>query len=180
MLCSCFSHHAVFLSIGPHSTIVQMAMQNHIDNTFHHVHVQTLKPCCWPAHLTVLIKSMSGPFQYYLWGYQVQTTPHNGMAHSVLETIVNVLHLLTICVTVCSILTCGGPLLHCNINNPEGWLVGWFGMGEGMGVGMIISKFPFPESQQLPILNYIVWPREIFLPKVLIGSILYRVASKEK
>lgn len=135
VLCSCFSHHAVFLSIGPHSTIVQMAMQNHIDNTFHHVHVQTLKPCCWPAHLTVLIKSMSGPFQYYLWGYQVQTSPHNGMAHSVLETIVNVLHLLTICVTVCSILTCGGPLLHCNINYPEGWLVGWFGMEKEWGWG---------------------------------------------
>lgn len=122
----CFSHHAAFLSIGPHSTLVQMTMQSHI-NTFHYVHEQTLKPCCWPAHLTVLIKSMSGPFQYYLWGYQVQTTPHNGMAHSVLETIVNVLHLLTICVTVCSILTHGGPLLHCNINNPEGWMVGWFG-----------------------------------------------------
>lgn len=48
-------------------------------------------------------------------------TPHNGMAHSVLETIVNVLHLLTICVTVCSILTCGGPLLHCNIPRAGWW-----------------------------------------------------------
>lgn len=62
------------------------------------------------------------------------------MVYLVLETIVNVLYLLIICVIVCSILICGGLLLYCNINNFEGWLVGWFGMGEGMGVGLINSK----------------------------------------
>lgn len=51
-----------------------------------------------------------------------------------------------------------------------------------MGVGVItrICKIPIPESQESSILKYIVSPHEIFLPEVLIGSILYRVASKEK
>lgn len=84
--------------------------------------------------------------------------------------------------TVCSILTRGGPLLHCNINNPEGWLVGWFGWEKEWewGVITLICKIPIPESQESSILKYIVSPHEIFLPEVLIGSILYRVASKEK
>lgn len=142
MLCSCFSHQAVFLSIGPHSTIVQMAMQNHIDNTFHHVHVQTLKPCCWPAHLTVLIKSMSGPFQYYLWGYQVQTTQWHGTLSSGDDcqcfTLIN--HL---CDRV-QYSNSWWPVVHCNINNPEGWLVGWFEWEKEWGWGMIISKIPIP------------------------------------
>lgn len=57
------------------------------------------------------------------------------MVYLVLETIVNVLYLLIICVIVCSILIRGGLLLYCNINNFEGWLVGWFGMEKEWGWG---------------------------------------------
>lgn len=57
------------------------------------------------------------------------------MVYLVLETIVNVLYLLIICVIVCSILICGGSLLYYNINNFEGWLVGWFGMEKEWGWG---------------------------------------------
>lgn len=58
------------------------------------------------------------------------------MVYLVLETIVNVLYLLIICVIVCSILICGGLLLYCNIINYfEGWLVGWFGMEKEWGWG---------------------------------------------